>query len=118
VDATDLLTIMEWMMPRWTDVAAWEAPEWEAFRDDLDDFTAGQVLTALHRLWRNGREKAPRAGTVLALLRELDVRPLPLRQQLPDHTYTAPTQTLAEFADIHYGSWERMWDAIREGTVR
>lgn len=116
MDAPDLLVVMEWMMPRWTEVAAWEAAEWKVFGSDLAGYTAGQVLTGLHRLWRNGRERAPRAGSVLAMLTELGERPRTSRPQLPAEV-TAPTVSLREYAEDHFGSMAAMFKAIREGVL-
>jgi len=116
MDRADLLTVMEWMMPRWTEVAAWEPQEWQAFLDDLEKYAAGQVLTAMHRLWRNGRERAPRAGTVLNMLHELAERPGPDSPQLPPPA--EPTVTLGEYVADHFGSWQQMWQLIEEGKLK
>ena len=107
-----MLTVQEWMLPRWTEVAVWEPAEWDAFANDLRGWKAGQVLTALYWLWKNGREKAPKAGVILAMLRDLDIHPaVPDAPALPQPA----TITLEEFADVRFGGWAQMWQRIREG---
>jgi hypothetical protein len=118
MEAADFVSVVKWMVPRWVEVAAWEPPEWEAFKADLDGYSAGTILSALYRLWQNGREKPPKSGTVLAMLHELGLRPEPTRPQLPPPKDTTPTVSLGDYAEVRYGGMAGLWKAIREGKIR
>ena len=107
----DVLEIVEWMVPRWPEVAAWEPAELRVFFDDLAAYSAGSVLSALSRLYRAGRERAPRAGLVLAMLRELDIRPeraLPAPRHQPE-----PTMTWDEYSEVHLGGRISLWEYVK-----
>lgn len=102
--------VLEWMLPRWPEMAAWEQPELQAFYTDLQAYSAGSILNAVYRLWRAGREKPPRAGTVLAMLDELRISP---ERPIPERPAETPALSWEEFAEIHLGGRVSMWDHVR-----
>lgn len=97
MDNRDFLDLVEWMVPRWPEVAAWEKPEYQAMYTDLEPYRACHVRSAVQRLWQQGRERPPRAGQIIRLMNEMGwFPPGPVRPALPPGSPVPWSQVAAE----------------------
>lgn len=107
------LNIAEWMVPRWTQTAAWEPAVWDAMYQDLAPYAAADVQRMLHRIWQSGREFPPKATTILAMLHEFRCIP---ESTGPPALPEPPTVTLGDYLTAQgYGSIKDLFDQYRKG---
>jgi len=63
-----------WMLPRWSEMAAWTEEQIAALYADLQPWPGPEVRAAVERCWEDGREYAPKGGAISSVLRDRGVR--------------------------------------------
>lgn len=95
----EFVEIVEWMLPRWADMAKWADQETTALYDDLQGYSAPLVQRAVEIIWNRGDSRfAPRGGDIRRTLDGMGViRPLTPKQPC-EHRWTHATPRYASLA--------------------
>ena len=84
----EFVDLTAWMLPRWSEMAAWTDEQVGALYDDLRPWPAADVVDVVEVLWQQGREFAPKGGPITMILRERGVVRIgpALDQKIPEPT--------------------------------